>query len=559
MTQIITQPIKSIECRFAVHIPAPEPSMSDYHLVKEHIVYEDGTSGPNVKLIEDYKRPFWVTRKGFQNHKDKKEWELEERLIKGMSTQDRLQTNCAKALGKAWFNGDLRKLSSSPYLYGSDILSTSVIKKEYQDNYPVNPSKFSVAVIDTETDVLYDTGEIIMMTITYKETVLTAVVSSFLKGHINVQDKVVNLMTKYLGEYETKRKLKSELVIVETALDAVKVCLARAHELKPDFLAVWNIDFDMTKILEACEKENVDPAEIFSDPSVPKDYRFFKYKRGPKQKVTASGKVTPILSHAQWHTVFTPASFYVIDAMCVFKQNRTGQPERQSYALDSILDSILGVRKLKFEEAKNHIKLAWHRFMQSNYPLEYIIYNRFDCISIEELDEKTLDLSLTMPMFAGISDFSKYNSQPRRSVDRLHYFCLDRKMVIGSTSSDMRVDFDDETISLNDFIVTLPAHLIVDNGMKVIEEFPDLRTNIRIHQGDLDVSAAYPNNQCVANVSKATTVREITNIEGVDTFTQKMQGINLSAGNINAVEWCSTMYNFPTMKIMLSMFENEIK
>lgn len=36
----------------------------------------------------------------------------------------------------------------------------------------------------------------------------------------------------------------------------------------------------------------------------------------------------------------------------------------------------------------------------------------------------------------------------------------------------------------------LQSHQIVDNGLCIIKENPNLRTNVRIHIGDLDVAAS---------------------------------------------------------------------
>lgn len=486
MPQIIKQDleISAKECRFAVYVPPPEYGMPDLHLVKENISYTDGSSKPNVILVKDFKRPIWTSRKGFQNYKSKKEWASLSELIETKTTQSTLVENAAKALGTPWFKGDQRKLSASPFLYGSDILSTAIIKKMYLDKFPGVQTKYSVAVFDTETDVLFGTGEIIMATLSYKKTVFTVVKKSFLEGITDIESRVERAMTKYLGEYVDKREIKSELIIADTEIDVIRLCLNKAHELKPDFLAIWNLDFDIGKIITACDKARVDPATLFSDPIVPHQYQYFKYKQGPKKKVTASGKVTPIKPAAQWHTVFTPASFYIIDAMCVYKHVRIGKADEQSYSLDAILNKELGIRKLKFEEANQYTGLKWHEFMQTSYKIEYIIYNRFDCISMEELDEKIFDLSLTFPMFSGWSDFENFKSQPRRAADTIHYYCLEKGKVIASTGSAMSEPVDTETLSLEGWIITLPAHLVADNGLKIIKEHPDLKTNIRSHVGD---------------------------------------------------------------------------
>lgn len=104
----------------------------------------------------------------------------------------------------------------------------------------------------------------------------------------------------------------------------------------------------------------------------------------------------------------------------------------------------------------------------------------------------------------------------------------------------------------------LPAHLVADNGLKCIEEYPDLTTNIRRDVGDLDVAASYPNGGAVFNISRETTAKEIVKIEGVDEFTQRMQGINLSSGHTNAVEVCCGLMGMPTLTQLLDAFNEEI-
>jgi hypothetical protein len=563
MTQIIKpkvpENVLGMECRFAVYIDPPDRDMPDMHLIKENITYKDGTVKPNVKLVWDYKRPFWINKEGTRNYKQKKEWTEESNLLKYSTTQSKLVESINRAMKTPWIKGNLKKICSSPYIYGADILSTALIKNSYKVAFPSLQSKYSVAVFDTETDVLNGTGEIIMATITFKNTVFTAVVKDFIKGYSNVENRVGDMMNKYLDKYVEKRGLQQKLIIVDTPIDAIKACLDVAHKLKPDFLAIWSLDFDITKIIEACEKARVNPATLFSDPIVPKDYRYFNYIRGPKQKVTASGLVTSIKPPARWHTVVTPSSFYVVDAMCVYKHNRVGQPEKQSYSLDAILDEELGIRKLKFDlpGVTNETGLKWHQVMQTKYKLEYIIYNIFDCLSIEELDEKTLDLSLTFPMFSGISEFSKYTSQPRRTADRLHFHCLKHGKVMATTGEDKEGNFDDKVLGLSDWIITLPAHLVEDNGLTCIEEDPYLSTNARGHVADLDVSASYPNGQCVANVSKETTRKELTSIEGIELHKQMMSTINFSGGQTNAAEFCQTLMNFPSFPKLLDIIKQK--
>ena len=435
------------ECRFAVHVDSPEYNQPDMHLVKLQRHNKDGTLTPEVKLVYDYQRPFWISNKGSRNYKQHKEWEDKDKLIEFKSNQSGLINNVAKAIGYPAFKGSMKMLTADPYIYGTEILSTTVLKKTLNDVYPNLQTRYTVAVGDIETDVINGTEDIIMMSITCKSSVTIAVLKSYLDGETMVEERFDKAMKKYLGNVPgtdkdkqpiiinvlEERKIEYKLHIVNTSIDIVKIIADKANEIKPDLFAFWNIDFDMTKILGIMEQKGIDPKDIFSDPIVPKEYRYFRYKRGPKQKVTASGLVTPIKPAAQWHTVFSTSSFYFIDAMCVYKQVRTGKQEEQSYALDKILKKNGLGGKLHFEAADHLEKLKWHEFMQSKYKIEYMVYNVWDCISIEMLDEKNGDLGLTMPMFSGFSDFQHFNSQPRRLVDKLHYFCLDKGKVIGVT------------------------------------------------------------------------------------------------------------------------------
>jgi hypothetical protein len=128
---------------------------------------------------------------------------------------------------------------------------------------------------------------------------------------------------------------------------------------------------------------------------------------------------------------------------------------------------------------------------------------------------------------------------------------------MATTGEDKEGNFDDKVLGLSDWIITLPAHLVEDNGLTCIEEDPYLSTNARGHVADLDVSASYPNGQCVANVSKETTRKELTSIEGIELHKQMMSTINFSGGQTNAAEFCQTLMNFPSFPKLLDIIKQK--
>lgn len=590
-TKIDFNDIEAIECRHVVYLPPPKGYTNDFHLAKEVIHLKDGRRVPNVRLIKDFKRKFWITREGYRKHTQKKEWELVERLQEFTTTESRMIDDVA-----AKFRGvrlpenikvdirnprSMKKLNRIPWIYGTDIMSTAAVKQEkYRNRWPDVNTPSSVAASDTETDMIEGHGRIIMQTISMKDKVYTAVVKSFLKGMNQEMAKKLlqEALIKYLGQDEPvmdgkvhkldkegkpmytniikDRNIKWEVEFVDDDGAVVYKVLRKAHEWMPDILAFWNMSFDIKKMEESANFHKLNLADLWSDPRVAGAFRFYEFVEGSPQKVTASGKVTPIPPHARWHTVKCPASFYVIDAMCAYKQVRTGKQEERSYSLDAILNKNLKRSKLKFKEADHVTGPQWHIFMQTNYPIEYIIYNVFDCVGMEMLDEKTKDLCVSLPSGAAMSDYSKFNSQPRRVCDKLHYFVMERGRIMGTTSDEMADEHDAKTISLRDWIVMLPAHLVADNGLKIIEEYPNVRSNIRLHVGDLDVSASYPNGECVFNISKETTKKELISIDGVSEHTRRMQGINLSGGATNAVEFTTGMFKMPTMIQWLEAYRN---
>lgn len=553
----MTEDIIGRECKFVVHIPAKGYDGTDVHLVKEQLHLADGTIRPNLRFIKDFKRPFYIVKPNKRNYEQKKEYEPIDNLLMKSVTQSKLRDEIARSLDKQWCRDPIRQLCASPYVYGADIPSTSFIKRLYDQKFPNHVSNYSVATFDIETDVLFGTNEIIIASVVFKNQVFTSVTKDFVKGIAQVDTLFHSMVDKYIGDYITKRNATVKLHIADHPVDMIRAVFNQIHEWKPDLLAIWNMDFDIPRVIELLEKYNVDPADIFCDPIVPKEYRLFKYKQGRKKKITASGKVVPINPANQWHTLYCSASYYVIDAMCVYRQIRLAQQEEPSYSLDAILNKELGIRKLKFTEADGYTGLKWHQVMQSNYKPQYLVYNIFDCISMLELDDKIKDLTSTLPSFSKTTDFSRFNSQPTRIAGALYWFAEAKGLILGSVGStgQEEEDDEDETLGLKGWIITLPAHMSVP-GMACIQEDETIHTNLRCFAFDADATAAYPSATSVCNVSKATTVRELIDVDGIESDTFRMQNINLLLGHTNAMDYAITMFGLMKPEDLLEQFKN---
>jgi hypothetical protein len=562
--------ILGFECRHSTYCAPPDQGMPDIHFIKRVAHVKEGDKivlVPHTVIKKDFKRKFWIERPGVQQHKEKREFAEMADLTEFVCTESELQRKVRKELIERTDKArkryglpfpaerdNMRKLARSPYLYGTDVTSTTLLKKMYMDMFPQLRGLATMAATDTETNMHSKEEEVIMQTISMKERVFTAIKRSFFDGHINVEQKLHEAMQHYIGDVMKQRNITWEVVLVDTAADVVKAVIAKSHEWQPDFLAIWNIKFDMVKMLEALQANGDDPAQVFSDPRMPQDYKHFEFKIGPAQKKKANGDTTPLSPSQQWHIVTTPASFYFIDAMCAYRQIRTGQQEESSYALDDIMDKYLKRGKLNFTEADGYHGREKHAFLQEFYKFEYVVYNVFDCIGMEMLDEATGDLNLNFPLYSGPTDYALFPSQPKKLCNKFFFDLLQQDRVLASTSDEMRDENDDKTVNGKGWITMLPAHLVMDSGLKCLEEVHNVPTNIRIGVGDLDIAGTYPNEGICMNISKYTTHRELMYIEGIPDHIRRRIGFNLAGGHVNALEICQDLYKAPSLDQMYQSF-----
>lgn len=467
----MTSPIKSVgfECKHVNYGVAQDGSPNDLLFIKENEHFSDGSIVPRTRMVRNYERHFYVTREPLRNYQEKQEWLDIKQGMRFPSTQLKLAENISRALGRGIpKDSRLNKVCRSPYVYGADVSTPTLAKHHYMKTWPNNISINSVAAGDSETDM--ETGEIIMFSVTFKTRVRLIVVKHFMRNVADPEKAIRDATELYIGDVLRSRGATLELEFVDNAGACAVRAVETAHEWKPDFWAMWNMDFDVPKLIEAMVKYGYDPNTVFPDPSVPAQFRrtlepylansdrwsdIYKacgYRQGKKQKVTASGDTTPLHPAEQWHQLDVPASWYLIDPMCVYLRLRVAKGKEPSYALDAILEKHGVKQKLKFTAADGLSKGAWHVFMQKNHPAEYCVYNIYDSIALELLDESTTDLQRQISSLCGHSEYHRFPSQPRRLCDDLHFFGMERGRVIATTSDMMEIEIDKLVVGLNDWM-----------------------------------------------------------------------------------------------------------
>lgn len=482
-----------IEPKHITYLKAQDGTRHDALVVKEVGHFKDKTTGEltykaRLKVVEDYKRPFWVTHQGKRTHRDKRPYEYLENLQKYTTTQIEMPALAAKVLNdfSAGPNPPLRRLARSPYLYGADVTTPVLLKQEYRTRYPDLFSFNKVAGGDIETNVHTEEQEIIMMSVTHRENVALFYLRSWLGDEPDPINRTHKLAHELIGEYMEKRNIQLEVAICDTPGQIVVEAMRRLHKWRPDFFTFWNMAFDISRMEKALEAENIDPKDVFSDPSVPEKYRYFKYKEGLTQKVTASGKVLPIAVEDRWNWTTHPAMFQIIDSMPIYRVLRVADGKEPSYKFDDILFKELGITKFRYKPTEYMIGLRFHEVMQTEHKIPYGIYNIFDSMALELLDEHTGDLASNISLHSKNSDYRNFNSNPKRLIDDMHFFHLDqdRPAAIGTSSDDPTHELDRYVINHNGWIVTLPSFMTSPTGIQCIEEYPDYSSMLFVHVAD---------------------------------------------------------------------------
>lgn len=556
------------ECKHAILTDSRKNDEDDCLTIKElvYVKQDDGSivPVPNLIFAKNYPVPFWITKEKFRNHTDKKEVEYVDKLRECSSNRRMLGKSIVKHLGYGNPNQQLRVINRSQYVYGADMTPSTLVKRKYKEKWPGLFTTNRVAVLDTETDMWQGNGkDIIISTVTMKDKVVITILDSWIKSIPDAENTIRKALDFHLGKWIKERNMKFEILIMKSPGAMAALCMERAHQWQPDFLTAWNMDFDIKVLTRALEKEGYDLPDVFSDPRVPPEFRHFRYKEGPTTKVKADGTVENLPPSDRWNVVEAPASFVWIDPMCVYRKIRTAAGKEPSYGLDFTLKKNMGdeLGKLYFptgDSTASPGSVEWHMQMQKDWKVNYVVYNVFDCLAVELLDEKTTDLGTQVSILSESSEYAIFNSNPKRNVNEF-YFAMQQDGLIAGTCSDRMEDENDKVLlGKEDWIVTLPTHNVVANGIFLIKELPTVRSFVRKAVSDADIGSTYPNGEIIMNLSKMTTMVEVGRVAGVLPAKQRLLGINLTGGPVNAIEIMTDVMKAPNSFELLEAFEAEL-
>lgn len=516
---------------------------------REKIIYQDGREESKLRLLKDYKRPFWLTKPFYQKYKQGKEFEELSRVNVFYAPQNSLYQECWKRLGKTLTSRDRenpfllrRPVSKNPYVYGISTHGKVYLRSEYRELFGEISTPYVVTPLDIEWDTVKD--QLCLISFVFNNVCYTFINSEYLNKA--EEQSLYNMFTNNIPTEGFTPKYSFH----NNELECIKACFAELHKLKPDIITVWNIEYDIGQILLILERNEIDPKDIFSHPEIEPEDRYFYWKKDKEFRLSSSGVRKGSEPKDRWHILEASCYSYFLDAMSVYNYVRAGRKRVPTgYSLDSILGFELGYKfkKLKFKHlTEEYVGLEWHRQMVRAHFKEYIIYNQYDVIAMVILDNKTGDVSKTLPLLSDLNTFDLFPRGPASLVNEMTFFGLKNGKIMGKADMDQLKEH--ETLGLDNWIITLPnANLNPEYGYNLLS---DLKTNsnIRRHVFDLDQTSGYPNNIRTANVGKDTTIREVTGMEGKTKLEFMGENINLIFGEVNSISYCTNILNFPTIE-----------
>ena len=269
------------------------------------------------------------------------------------------------------------------------------------------------------------------------------------------------------------------------------------NQLKLDFIAVWNISFDIPYLIERLTRLGLDPKEVMCHPDFPAKVCYFK--KDDRNFEIKNKNDTMVLSS---YTNF-------IDQMELYAANRKGASELRSYKLNFIAQKELKDTKLDYSDEGNIKTLPYENFEM------FVTYNIKDVLLQYGIERRTSDLdTLYVSSYKNATPYSKVFKQTvvLRNVQYVNY--LSRGLVPGNninvlfdtSQSDPKYDEDGNLIEEDD---SFEGALVADptyNDKVGIKIYGQTSNNIFLNAIDFDMSSFYPSSIRAMNIDPSTLI-----------------------------------------------------
>lgn len=551
MSEVTTgQPVTSVQW---IHSARKTTDDVDVVVVKEKIVTElDGKiidSRNNLRYIHNPKRKFWVTKPQFRTHRYKKETELMERCDEYAVEDKDLLFKLKQVLGLPKFaRMSLRKICNSPYVYGADVPVENLIRMKYIKSQKHPLVKYSIGSLDIEKSVL-GCERINVVSFVHEREVYCSILDDFLYKNRNNKrvkadiEDVKKTVEELIGPMLKEHGFNVIFAVHDNELNLLKWLFSNVHKHETDFVGIWNMDYDISRIIERIRYYEEDPEDVFCPSTLPKLFRMAKYKQDKRNTAHITDK---------WHWMFCTGGTQYVDKMNLYARNRKGKSKLNSYKFDDVVKADLGMKKLNLEgdEDGDH-SLEWHRKMQRDNFLAYIAYNIVDAVVLQLHEEKCKDIQAMMGLL-DVSHPFEYSKQTNMLRDTETVYCAQHGRVFATAGEEMEGPYDKLLGKAGGTV--LRTEKVTGVGLHALEEQPHVETRALCMVGDNDYGSVYPTMKIINGIDKETKLYTVITIEGMSKSAVEELFSCISSPKENAVYVGQKFFNLPGYEEMDQLF-----
>ena len=307
-------------------------------------------------------------------------------------------------------------------------------------------------------------------------------------------------------EFDDKyNKPDFHIKLFDDELDLIKSTFGVLHYLKPDFIMIWNMGYDVPAIIKRLIKLGEDPRTCFCHPDFKTPYLKYNFDNIYKNDFKNKNESLECTSYSMW-----------IDQMLLYAGIRKSKSDYGGNSLDNVAKIELNAEKRRYSKRtvtvlNGAIEEYWNfvKYSINDVLLQYGIDNKTD--DLQNIFEqsiygatrvsKTLKQSVYLKNYYALKYFEDFSFVPKNN-DNVSYInnkneeeATDRDMMQMMSISPNSKDYDD--ISLPGAVVGDPT-LNDRTGIEILGKRSNCYFN---YVGDADYSSMYPNIEISCNIA----------------------------------------------------------
>jgi len=460
------------------------------------------------------------------NRQDKRDWVQANILnnpniyLADMDVEDTFKMNYSRKFGDN--SGDI------VYKTSFTDIEVRADKDDFEQHKALVPI-CSICHLDANTETIYvnvlDDPEVPMIREVFSD--LGSFLIEFEDVLAEVRRIAIEKIVKDKGKPESIHhyKFKYKFYLLNTEADLIRNYFSIIQETRPDFVGIWNINFDMITIKERAAKLGLNMADLTSDKSVPPEYRIFKYIEDHERFNNSEGKKSATHYSRYFDKVITTSVTQYYCQMSMHSNLRKRFLE-ENYKLETIGEKYAYIKKFDLAAEGLHIKDVYVKNFK-----KFLIYAIIDPIVSFQIEYMNQDI----PRYMITCKDTRFTHGFKKTIvikNEFYNYIFDTKhAIIGNNKT---YDIWEPTPGA---IIASPSK-IERKGINLLGVF----THIYRLLSDLDINSEYPSLMISFQILKTTIFGRIYDIR----IDQKINDMNISIPISDGGEFNRMLENIDT-------------